>query len=376
MVKKFTIIASILGVSLILISWGSVGHYKISNLCSLSFNSEMSEFNDWIPYLRDHASDADQRKSSDPTEEMKHYIDIDNYNDFVSNGSIEQYYVAAVSKYGLSFINSNGTLPWATIATFDSLKNCLKRHDFTKSKQFAADLGHYVGDGHMPLHITANYDGKSTGNNGIHSRYESSMIDTYNSEITYTGETISEITDVSQYVFNYIYANNKYVDSILFADNYAVNLAGGTRSESTYNSSTYKQALWNKTKVYTTMLFKNASHALAELIYTAWVQAGKPSLTSTDVQNPSIQYTETLEQNVPNPFSSYTSIRYNLYENANVLLQVKDILGNNITTLHEGFQTPGSYSVDWTPKNQPEGIYFVVLDTKKQHQVKKMLLVK
>lgn len=375
MIKKIYISVAIAGVSLILISWGIVGHSKINQNASLSFNSEMSDFNTWTSFLTSHASDADDRKSYDNTEAPKHFIDIDNYSDFISTGKIEQYYVAAVSKYGNYFVINNGTLPWATEAAFDSLINSMKRYDWGKAKQFAADLGHYVADGHMPLHITDNYNGQNTGNTGIHSRYESTMIGSYNSQIIYTGSSANSITDVSQYIFDYIYKNNSYVDSVLEADNYAVSQAGGVRNSSTYNSSTYKQALWDKTKTLTTKLFKNASHALAELMYTAWVQAGKPSLTSTGIENP-VQFTETLEQNSPNPFTTHTLIKYTLTENSDVSLQIKDVLGNNIATLFKGHNPAGSYSLDWFPQNQNEGIYFIVLDTKRTHKVKKMMLMK
>jgi len=68
MIKQFFTVVGILGVSFILISWGAVGHRIINYDASLSFNSEMSMFSTWPDYLRDHASDADNRKSSDPTE--------------------------------------------------------------------------------------------------------------------------------------------------------------------------------------------------------------------------------------------------------------------------------------------------------------------
>jgi len=355
-IKQILKISAILGVSLILASWGGTGHKKISLNASLSFNSEMSIFSSWSTYLRDHASDADERKSYDPEESPKHYIDLENFAGFTTTGKINQTYYPSTNE---------GILPWATIAAFDSLRNCLIRHDIDKAKQFAADLGHYVADGYMPLHLTKNYDGQLTGNNGIHSRYESTMINTYSSQISYAGSSISVITNVNQYIFDYIYANYKYKDSILIADNYAK------------TQSNYTLALWNETKGFTINLFKNGSHALAELIYTAWVQAGKPSLTTTsDEQNPNIQFTDALEQNSPNPFTTYTSIKYNLNENADVLLQVKNVLGNNVTTLFKGFKPAGSYTVDWTPQNEHEGIYFIILDTRKIHQVKKMILVR
>ncbi len=209
-IKKFIIVFAFVFVSILLISWGGVGHSIISQKVSLSFNSEMNDFNAWTSYLSAHASDADYRKNAsdpnyDPNEAKRHYIDIDNYTDFINTGEIEQNYDAAVVKYGQSTINSNGTLPWATEVAFDSLRNSMKRYDWTKAKQFAADLGHYVADGHMPLHITNNYNGQNTGNSGIHLRYETTMIGSYSSSITYTGTSAANISNVNQYIFDYIY---------------------------------------------------------------------------------------------------------------------------------------------------------------------------
>lgn len=239
---SFLIIPSLIIIAFISISWGAVGHNKISHDASLSFIQEMSQFNTWTSLLASHASDADARKDTDPTEGVKHYIDIDNYPIFVSTGRIPQTIDSMNAMYGSSTVTNNGTLPWTTKTTVDSLRNCFARLDWAKALFFAEDLGHYVGDGHMPLHITANYDGAQTGNSGIHSRYESTMIGSYVSQINYTGDTVVEVQDVNQYIFDYLYASYKYKDSVLLADTYAKTISSNT------SSSLYKDALWQKTK--------------------------------------------------------------------------------------------------------------------------------
>jgi hypothetical protein len=367
--KKFLFSAiALLSLSAILISWGGVGHSKISESVSLSFNPQMQDFQSWVVFLRDHASDADYRKSTDLTESPRHFIDIDSYADFITKGRIPQTLDSVNSIYGSAFVIDNGTLPWSTKASFDSLRNCMQRHDFVKAQVFAADLGHYVADGHMPLHITKNYNGQLTGTTGIHSRYESTMINAYVSQINYTGGNISKISDVNQYIFDYLYTNNGYCDSVLSADTYAKSLAGGSTS-----SSTYKTALWNQSKVFTVELFKRASHALAELIYTAWIQAGSPSLINTTATDPLHLSNVVLEQNTPNPFSSSTHINFTLKENTKVLMQVYDINGTIIATLVNGTLPDGPHSCDWTPDNIPSGLYYLVLNTGKEIQVKKMV---
>ncbi len=327
----------------------------------------MQQLQSWVTFLRDHASDADARKSSDPTESPKHFIDIDNYSEFLATGRIPQTYDSIIALHGIAVVINNGILPWATKASFDSLRNSMQRRDFTKAKIFAADLGHYVADGHMPLHITRNYDGQYSGNSGIHSRYESTMINAFISQIIYTGENAVEITNVSQYIFDYLYADYKYCDSVIAADNYAKGLSGGSTS-----STVYKNALWAKSKSFTIPLFHNASNALAKLIYTAWIQAGSPSLI-TGLNDPEAVSNATLYQNMPNPFTNSTRINYTLKEHTNVLLQVRDINGVMITTLVNSQFPAGDYNCDWVPGNLPAGVYYLVLHTGNFMQTKKVV---
>lgn len=357
----------LLALSVLLISWGYTGHYKISETSSLSFNTQMQDFLTWVDFLSDHSSDADFRKDSDPTEGPKHYIDIDNYSEFITTGRIPQTLDSAVTIHGYSFVQSNGFLPWATKTSFDSLTVCLQRRDFTKAQIFAADLGHYVADGYMPLHITKNYNGQLTGNTGIHSRFESTMINANISQIVYTGDSATAIADVNQFIFDYLYANYIYCDSILLADNYAKTFS------TSYSSTEYKTALWNKSRSFTIPLFQRASKSLATLIYSAWLQAGSPPLSTASVAEPDPACNAILFQNMPNPFTASTIVSYNLSENAPVTLSVFDINGKKIETLVQKSMMAGSYTVEWKPGRIPAGMYYLVLQTGEYFQVKKVV---
>jgi hypothetical protein len=327
----------------------------------------MQDFLAWVDFLRDHASDADYRKDTDPTEGMKHYLDIDNYPEFIASGTIPQTLDSAIALHGIAFVEGNGILPWATVRTFDSLRNCMQRLDFTKAQIFAADLGHYVADGHIPLHITKNYNGQLTGNTGIHSRYESTMINARIGEIVYSGEDATEITNVNQYIFDYLYANFIYCDSVIAADNYAKS------QSSTYSSAVYKNALWAKSKSFTIPLFEKGAHALAALIYTAWLQAGSPSLTASKISDPISLSNAILEQNHPNPFVASTEISFTLNQNSKVLLQVRDIDGSTVATLIDKTLPIGKQTTAWVPDSLASGLYYLVLNTGKYIQVKKMV---
>jgi hypothetical protein len=368
LVKKYLLLNAIVPVlALVLMSWGYAGHEKISQEAFQSFNQEMTQFSSWTAFLVAHSMDADERKSWDPDEAPKHYIDIDNYDQFVQNETIPQTLDSVIDIYGYYFVYDQGILPWATLITFDSLKACFERHDWNQAKLFASDLGHYIGDGHMPLHITKNYNGQYSGNDGIHSRYESTMINNHVQEINYGGWNAEVISNINQYVFDYLYSNYSYVDSILMADDYAQSLSGNT------NSTAYKQALWEKCQGFTTILFSNASHALATLIYNAWLQAGSPMMTSIE-HNLEYALKPVLKQNIPNPFRNETTVGFSIPENMNVELYIKNPEGMVMYTLFNGFKPKGEYSFEWKPMNCPAGIYFLVLHAGNFVEIKKLVL--
>ncbi len=357
----------LLALVVLLSSWGHIGHYKISTNASLSFNQEMNQFHQWTSMLAEHASDADIRKQWDPTEGPKHYIDIDNYPEFLTTGVIPEIMDSAIALHGSSFVYDQGILPWATKTTFDSLQSCFERGDWENAVLFASDLGHYIADGHMPFHITRNYNGQFTGNYGIHSRYESEMIEMFNSQIIYQGDQIDSIENVSNYIFNYLYSNYPYVDSLLAADDYAQNIAGNT------NSSQYYTALWEQTENITISMFKKASHAITELIYTAWLNSGSPIISS--IFSPSINKAELLIQNSPNPFVQKTQITFTLSKASEIVLEIRDISGRPVNTLIDEIKPAGEYQLDWDAQGKPAGVYYAVLRSQNNTRVCKMMLL-
>ncbi len=365
--KPFFPLALFAVASLSLMSWGYEGHYKISSAASLSFNEEMEQFTAWNSVLADHASDADDRKKYDDNEGPKHYIDIDNYPEFIADGKISTSYDSVVTDHGEAFVTDNGTLPWATLAAYDSLKSCFERGDWEKAALTAADLGHYVADGHMPMHVSKNYNGQLTGNNGIHFRYESGMINDHVAEINYDGSPAAFIPDVRTYVFHYLYESYRYVDSVLLADDCAKETAGDT------NSALYFNTLWDRTKGFTSQLFRNASHALAELIYTAWVEAGRPHRSMASSPAFTKETGLCLEQNRPNPFLEATVIDYSLPGDSDVLLEVRNLCGITVATIDEGHKRGGSHHIGWSAGEQPAGIYYLVLNTGTELRVRKMI---
>lgn len=355
---------------LLFCGWGYNGHKIMNGMTVFSFPEEMSQFRIWQQLLEQHASDADTRKSTDPSEEPKHYIDIDNYPEFVSTGQISQDFDSLVAIHGYTFVMDQGILPWAIIAAYDSLTQAFLRRDWNKAVLFASDLGHYVGDAHMPLHLTRNYNGQYTGQSGIHSRYESSMINRYYTQINYESDSVSLIQNIPNFIFSFIYSNYLYCDSLLAADIAAKSIAGNTTSD------LYYQKLWEFTADFTTKLFKNTSGILAGLIYSSWVAAGKPSMI-TEAEELFAEHPEIyLEQNYPNPFNPSTTINYSLDYPGYVNISIYNINGMEVSNPVKGYLPAGRHKLMFDGSSLPSGIYIYILETGYIRLFGKMLLIK
>jgi len=84
----------------------------------------------------------------------------------------------------------------------------------------------------------------------------------------------------------------------------------------------------------------------------------------------------TLEQNYPNPFSSYTSLVFRLPSEQTVSLRVYDAFGREVAVLTEGMFAGGSHAVVFEANELPDGVYFARLILGESVLQTKMLLLR
>jgi hypothetical protein len=367
--RSFTILP--LFGALLALGWGNVGHLFINTRAVNNLPAGMSMFINDGAYFGQHASDADTRKSKDPTESPKHFIDIESYAAF-SNLTPNLDSLRAI--YGASRVTAIGILPWATVQTYDSLVASLKRGSFARAESIAADLGHYVGDGHQPLHVTVNYDGQNSGNDGIHSRYETAMINTYAVQLSVTPVPAVYVRDRFAYVMAYLLVSNTLVDSILLADNGARSLSGwnGTGTP----PAGYIPELWKECRSATLREMQGSTVALADLWYSAWVDAGLLVASAPSAPEGALPAAFSLGQNYPNPFNPSTNIRYRLPGPGRVRLTVYALNGALVAALVDGVQGAGDHEVRFDGSGLASGVYFYTLQQGSSAASKKMLLVR
>ncbi len=83
-----------------------------------------------------------------------------------------------------------------------------------------------------------------------------------------------------------------------------------------------------------------------------------------------------LSQNYPNPFNPTTTINYSIANSGIVHLNIYNLLGEEVKSLVDKYQSTGSYAIDFNASNLPSGIYFYRLQSGNFSETKKLILMK
>jgi hypothetical protein len=190
-------------------------------------------------------------------------------------------YDAALQKFGRSTLERNGLLPWRLAEFFGQLRRGFE--GFGRQSAFAttdiilfsASMSHYIQDAHQPFHGTDNYDGQLTGQRGIHARFETNLIERFQSRLTLNPPAPKPITNPRDESFRVLIDSYLLVDGILQADKKAV--AG----KETYDDDYYEK-LFAAVKPVIERRISEAISATASLIMGAWEAAGRPTVKLED----------------------------------------------------------------------------------------------
>ena len=294
--KQSVLTFSAIGIAFITLSWGVFGHEHINNAAVMALPKSMQTFfYNHIDFITQESSVPDLRKYvlKDKAENRRHYIDVENFG---AIDSIPLVFEEVQKKYDDKFLGDNGTLPWYIQETMNKLTKAFKDKKKTEILFLAADLAHYIGDAHMPLHTSANHDGQLTNQKGIHSMWESRLPQLFGANYNYyTGEA-KYIDNVEKATWDIIKDTHSFVEPLLLTDrNLRATVApemmyekdeNGNIAKNKYNemmySAEYMTQLHAALNGMVEKQMRKAIAATADFWYTAWVNAGKPNLDYLD----------------------------------------------------------------------------------------------
>jgi len=328
--------------------WGFYGHRKINRMAIFSLPQEMLSFyKKNIEFITIHAVDPDKRRYATKHEAVRHYIDVDHWGEYPFENVPRRYYEAIIKFSNPKIVSSEGDSteiseqewsdlfvddlrdeiilqletrpdenPWSfdlpqgqTLFIEDEfseygilpywlsqyqrrLTTAFEMKDKKRILRISAEMGHYIGDAHVPLHTTENYNGQLTDQVGIHAFWESRIPELFADESFdfYVGKA-EYIKDIDAYFWKVVLESHSLLADVLQIE-----------KDLTQSFPSDKQWCYDDRMKYTTRIqcpefakayaekmdgmveirMRDAILSLSSIWYTAWINAGQPDLDDFD----------------------------------------------------------------------------------------------
>jgi hypothetical protein len=271
-------------------TWGFFGHKKINRMAVFTLPPELFPlYKKHIDFITDHSVDPDKRRYAVEGEAERHYIDIDHY---VKPGEdpfdiMPKHWNDAVAKFTEDTLKAYGIIPWHLNTMLYRLTEAFKQKNLNRILRLSAEIGHYVGDAHVPLHTTKNYNGQMTNQRGIHGFWESRLPELFSENYDLFVGQATLIEKPLDVIWDIIKQSHYAVDSVLGFEReltkefdsdrkYSFEQRGAVMMK-TYSrefSDAYHKRLDNmvERRMHASIL------SIGNFWYTAWHNAGKPNI--------------------------------------------------------------------------------------------------
>jgi hypothetical protein len=278
--------------------WGFFAHHQINRLAVFTLPPDMIGFyKKNISYITEAAVNPDRRRYSVPEEAARHYIDLDRFGDSALY-KMPRYWNAAVEKYSEDTLKAYGILPWHIQRMFLQLKEAFMVKDPARILRISAEIGHYIGDAHVPLHTTENYNGQLTGQEGIHGFWESRLPELYFEQYDFFVGQAVYLSNPQLEAWKAIESSHLALDSVLrYEKELAAKFGDKKYSFETKGKQTVKVYSRGYSRAYHEVLsgmverqMRTCIRRIGSFWYTAWIDAGQPDIKFL------IDYTPTEEE--------------------------------------------------------------------------------
>lgn len=202
--------------------------------------------------------------------------------------------------------SSQGILPFHLERMQYRLRKAFEAKDKATILRLSAEYGHYIGDAHVPLHTTVNYNGQLTDQVGIHAFWESRIPELFaESQYDFLVGTASYVDDVKSYVWQMVADSHAELDSVLLIEKelshtypsdkqycYDERLSRTIRIQCPEYAAAYQARMGTMVE----RRMQASIKAIGDLWYTAWVDAGMPDVDELEGSIP-----DTIPQIVRDP---------------------------------------------------------------------------
>lgn len=268
--------------------WGFYAHRQINYYAVFLLPPEMlALYKPEIAFLADHAVDPDKRRYMIPEEGSRHFIDLDRYGPYPYR-DLPRSWDEACLRYTEDSLVKHGIAPWWISRMVERLTRAFETRNRLLILKTSADLGHYIADIHVPLHTSSNHNGQHTGQHGIHGFWESRIPELFAAgTFDFLLGRADYLPDVSRFIWDRVLESAVAADTVLGVER---ELSAATPPDRKYAFETRQGLLVRQYAAgYTASYHQRLSgmverrmrqsiYAVASCWYTAWVNAGQPSL--------------------------------------------------------------------------------------------------
>ena len=275
-------------------TWGFYGHKRINRMAIFTLPPELFTFyKKNIEFITDHAVDPDKRRYAAKGEAERHYIDIDHY---VKQGEdpfavVPEKWNDAVAKFSEDTLKAYGIVPWHLEVMIGRLTKAFKEGNLDRILSLSSDLGHYIGDAHVPLHTTENYNGQMTNQKGIHGFWESRIPELSAEDYDYLLGTVVYVADPLKEAWRIVKESHYAVDSVLsfekeLSEEFGEDLKYSMEQRGQVLMKVYSQEFSEEYERRLNGMQERRMRASIYMVgcfwYTAWVNAGQPNMEKID----------------------------------------------------------------------------------------------
>lgn len=270
--------------------WGFFAHKKINRMAVFTLPEDMLGFyKKHIEFITEHAVDPDKRRYAVKEEAARHYIDIDHYAHDSLNPFevVPQKWEDAVAKFTEDTLQAYGIVPWHLQVMMNKLTWAFKNEDVDMILKYSSEIGHYIGDAHVPLHTTENYNGQLTNQKGIHGFWESRIPELLSGDYDFFIGNALYVDNLLEDAWQTVKESHYAVDSVLEferilnseypTDQKYIYEERGQQTLKTY-SAEYTTEYSDRLDGMVERRMRQAIVSVGSYWYTAWVNAGKPDL--------------------------------------------------------------------------------------------------
>ena len=190
--------------------------------------------------------------------------------------------------FAVDRFSEHGILPYNLLRVYRQLVKAFSEKQEQQILRLSTEIGHYIGDAHVPLHTTENYNGQLTDQVGIHGFWESRLPELYaDQQYDFFVGKAEYIDDPKSYFWEIVLQSHAEVDSVLRIEKelskifsldqqycYEERLGQTIRTYCQPYAAAYHEKLSGMVERRMCQTIK----ALGNIWYSAWIEAGQPNL--------------------------------------------------------------------------------------------------